>query len=166
MEIRSNFSSAKHETTYSLSVSTSVDRREPGQDQGLIICFSAPCYFTPNSILEDFSWFYPMHFYITVWMWAGLGFLVSPLSSSVGIAIKTNDKKQTNDLPPLENKPVRCIEVCEVATGQIWAPRTWRNHEEICCGLEIYQSSNFLTRQENGPLLIFLSLELKQCVLF
>lgn len=57
MEIRSKFSSAKHETTYPLIVSTSLDKREPGQDQRLIISFSAPCYFTPNSILEDVSWF-------------------------------------------------------------------------------------------------------------
>lgn len=53
MEIRNNFSSAKDETTNSLSVSTSLDKREPGQAQSLIICFSAPSYFTPSSILED-----------------------------------------------------------------------------------------------------------------
>lgn len=41
MEIRSNFSSAKHETTYSSSISTLLDKREPSQAQKLIICFSA-----------------------------------------------------------------------------------------------------------------------------
>lgn len=164
MEIRSNFSSAKHETTCSLSVSTSLDKREPSQAQRLVICFSAHCCFTPSSILEDVSWFCSMHFYVTVWVWAGPGFLASSLSSSVGIAIKTNYRKQKNDFSLTENKKLGCTEVCWVATGQIWAPRIWCNHEEIHCGLEIYQSGNLLTRQENRPLLIFLSLELKPCV--
>lgn len=45
MEIRSNFSSAKYETTYSLSIPTLLDKSKPGQAQKLIICFSANLLF-------------------------------------------------------------------------------------------------------------------------